>query len=239
MDNKCPHCGQPMPKSSSFCMHCMQITYEKDFQLQQNKKSNLSAIIICILAIIVLLSGIFAIVTIKHKRAVKQTSVKASISTTKPDTQATIQKATQTTTSATKKQTPKKQKPKKKVTTSPPTTIIEEIIYETAPQTTKAPPTTASNKVVINGSMLSDYPNSKQDSSYTIPYSVTSISADAFHGNTYLHSLKFSKRVNVSCNWSNLFASLPNLEKIYIYTGTSADTQGMQYFDGEIIYYYD
>ena len=220
----------------------MQNIYEKDYQIKQSKKSNKTVIIICVLLAAVVLSGILTFAIIHHKKAVRQAELKASTSatTTEPTTQVTTtEKATENTTNKAQKKAKTKKKAEKKETSAPQTTIVEEIIYETAPQTTKAPPTTASNKVVISGSVLSDYPNSKQDSSYTIPYTVTSISSGAFHGNPYLKSLKFSKRTNVSCNWSNLFANLPNLEKIYIYTGTSADTQGMQYFDGEIIYYYD
>lgn len=240
MENKCPHCGQPMPKSSSFCMHCMQSIYEKDYQLKQNKKSNKNAVIICVLAAVIAVSGILAFVIIRHKKASENLLPVSAVSTSATETSAqltTTQKAPETTTKKAAKKKTKKEK--KKATTAAQTTVVKEIIYETAPKPTKAPSTTASNKVVINGGVLSDYPNSKKDSSYTVPYSVTSISSGAFHGNTHLKSLKFSKRTNLSCNWSNLFANLPNLEKIYIYTGTSADTQGMQYFDGEIIYYYD
>ena len=87
--------------------------------------------------------------------------------------------------------------------------------------------------------MLKKYPSSRKSSSYTVPYEVKEISKDAFKDNKYLKTLKFSKRADLKCNWDNLFASLSGLETIYIYAGTSADTQGMQFFTGEIVYYYD
>lgn len=175
---------------------------------------------------------------IHGKSAKEETTLTAST--------ATVTSATETATQATtaKTTTAKKAATKKETKTTAATTEAAAVTQaQTQPQTTQAPATkaatTASNAVSISSGTLSDYPNTKQDSFYAIPYGVSTIATGAFHGNAYLRTLKFSKRANLNCNWSNLFANLPNLSTIYIYAGTSADTQGMQYFDGEIIYYYD
>ena len=86
--------------------------------------------------------------------------------------------------------------------------------------------------------MLVSYPSSRKDRSYTVPSTVTKINSGAFR-NSYLETLTFSKRQSLDCDWAELFAGLPNLKTIYIYTGTDADTVGKQYFNGEIIYYYE
>jgi len=107
-------------------------------------------------------------------------------------------------------------------------------------QTTKRITTTTESKeVIITSGVLKRYPAAKSSKSYTVPYQVKRIADGAFEVNTHLTSLKFSKRENLECDWSRLFSALPNLKTIYIYPGTTADTLGMQYFDGEIIYYYD
>lgn len=229
-----------MPKSSAFCMHCMRGLDEKDYQFKPPEKGNKKALILCACALAVAIIGTALFLTVGHKKIEAEgTSAPAPSSTTAaPTTAAATEKPTKTTTK--KPKTTKKQTTKKEAATQAPAAQEEAQQYEPAQPATKAPETTApSTQVVFDGSVLTDYPNARTDSSYTIPYSVTSIASGAFHGNSYLRTLKFSKRTNLSCNWSNLFANLPNLETIYIYTGTSADTQGMQYFDGEIIYYYD
>ena len=237
LENKCPHCGQPLPKSSAFCLHCMQGLHDKDVPTASDNKRKKGAVILCLLLLLFALSGSVAFALTRHARSASVTEAPQTASTTI----APVTAATTTQPTGADVQTTTEKQTKKETTnaTTAPTATTQENTTQAAPQTTKAPETTASNQVIISGSVLSDYPNTRRDSSYTIPYGVTSIANNAFHGNPYLRSLKFSKRTNVSCNWSNLFASLPNLERIYIYTGTTADTQGMQYFDGEIIYYYD
>lgn len=91
--------------------------------------------------------------------------------------------------------------------------------------------------VVFIGSKLVYYPAGISKTSYTIPDFVDEISNDAFKGNTKIKKLRFSNNENFKCDWKNLFKSLENLESIVVYSGTPADTSGIQYFDGEIIYY--
>ena len=247
MENKCPHCGKPLPKASSFCMYCMHAIHEKDIAPKPRKKRKRSVMIALISLLIIILSGSLAFVLIRNKPVKTETSVRVSTTAVTTVTQSAAQttaapKTTAKKETATKKETTAKKKTTAKiVTTAAPTEAAT--VTQPQPQTTQAPATraatTASNAVSINGGTLSDYPNTKQDSFYAIPYGVSTIATGAFHGNAYLQTLKFSKRANLNCNWSNLFANLPNLSTIYIYAGTSADTQGIQYFDGEIIYYYD
>ena len=232
MENKCPHCGKPMPKSSAFCMHCMQGIGEKDALAVPHHKSKKSVVLVCALVLVILLSGGIAFAAIRHRTpALSETEaadsvnvIESSVSSTAASVPSTAKKQAKTT----KKQAAKKATTAKETAAPPATQAPEQPTYAPEQPQTKPAPTAADNEVVIQANVLSDYPNGKTDSSYTIPYDVTSISANAFHGNTHLRALKFSKRTNVSCNWSNLFANLPNLETIYIYTGTSADTQGMQ-----------
>lgn len=231
MENKCPHCGKPMPKSSNFCMHCMRGLDERDAPCVSGKSGKKSSLILCAVLLIIALGGSAAFASAHRNKSKQVTTLSQALTTS-----ATTQTASQNTTAA--PSTTKKQKAQKQTSTTAPSTQAQ-VVTQAPPPTTTQAPTTASNQVVISDGVLTDYPNTKQDSFYTIPYSVKSIANGAFHGNTYLRTLKFSKRTNVACNWSSLFASLPNLETIYIYTGSSADTQGMQYFDGEIIYYYD
>ena len=241
MENNCPHCGKPLPKASSFCMYCMHAIHEKDIAPKPRKKRKRSVMIAFISLLIIILSGSIAFVLIRNKPVKAETSVRVSTTAVTIVTQSATQTTTAKKTTAKKETATKKKKAAKKETTTAPTEAA--VVTQPQPQTTQAPATraatTASNAVNINGGTLSDYPNTKQDSFYAIPYEVSSIATGAFHGNAYLRTLKFSKRATLSCNWSNLFANLPNLTTIYIYAGTTADTQGMQYFDGEIIYYYD
>ncbi|MBQ6380044.1 MAG: zinc ribbon domain-containing protein [Clostridia bacterium] len=241
MENKCPHCGKPLPKASSFCMYCMHAIHEKDIAPKPRKKRKRSVMIALISLLIIILSGSLAFVLIRNKPVKTETSVRVSTTAVTTVTQSATQTTTAKKNTAKKETTTKKKKAAKNETTTAPTEAAT--VTQPQPQTTQAPATraatTASNAVSINGGTLSDYPNTKQDSFYAIPYGVSTIATGAFHGNKYLQTLKFSKRANLNCNWSNLFANLPNLSTIYIYAGTSADTQGMQYFDGEIIYYYD
>lgn len=95
----------------------------------------------------------------------------------------------------------------------------------------------STNSVVYNDSTLVYYPSAKTNSEFTIPNYVTKIEKNAFKSNKYLESIKFSKNESFNCDWKNLFSSLENLNTIIIYAGTNADLIGMQYFDGEIVYY--
>lgn len=83
------------------------------------------------------------------------------------------------------------------------------------------------------------YPQTKSDSRYNVPSNVTSINRNAFNGNAYLKTIKFSKRVQLYVDWKNIFSdnNLKNLETIEVYPGTDADLKGIKYFNGEIIYY--
>ena len=54
LENKCPHCGQPLPKSSAFCLHCMQGLHDKDVPTASDNKRKKGAVILCLL---LLLSG--------------------------------------------------------------------------------------------------------------------------------------------------------------------------------------
>ena len=228
MENKCPHCGKPMPKSSAFCMYCMHAINERETPPVFQKSSKKGSLILCCFLLFFLLCGSISFALTYHRKPKPATTVSQTVSVSETKTE---QEVIQSTT--------KKKKMKEETSTSSPTTQAQVTTQKPTETSTAKAPTTSSNQVLINNGVLSDYPLTKTDSVYSIPYAVTHIVDNAFHGNPYLRTLKFSKRSNLHCNWSNLFASLPNLETIYIYTGTNADTEGMQYFDGEIIYYYD
>lgn len=113
-------------------------------------------------------------------------------------------------------------------TTKKATTTTEKKI--TSSQTEEA------EKIVISSGILKHYPATATNTHYTIPHSVTKIADNAFSGNKYITSLEFSSRENLDCNYANLFNSLPNLNTIYIYPGTSPDLEGKQYFWGKVVY---
>ena len=250
MDKKCPHCNRPIPKGSSFCMYCFKnINRLKTPDICKTKRSvkRPLALIACITAIVIAVSTITVFANREH--IFESTTVSTSAQTT------VTTEASALTTSVDKQTTSTTAKPTTKASTTTTTKVEQtssastendddEIISKsnvTAKQTTRRNKitTTKSNKVVIESGVLKKYPSSKSSKSYAIPYNVKKINDNAFEVNTNLTSLKFSKRENLTCNWDKLFSSLPNLRTIYIYPGTSVDTTGMQYFDGEIVYYYD
>ena len=265
MENKCSNCGKPLPQGAVFCMHCFTLNSKKLPPDINGVKKKKTALIIISLVVIICLCGaaVFSIgkarfakeeknatspsTTVKASEiAAPSTSVTAALTTaeastnaqTKPETTATQttsapETTTATTTTATQPTAESTTKPKKETTKA--TKPKEKTAKKVKKKTTKA----QSSEIIIENGVLKKYPSSRKSSSYTVPYEVKEISKDAFKDNKYLKTLKFSKRADLKCNWDNLFASLSGLETIYIYAGTSADTQGMQFFTGEIVYYYD
>lgn len=118
-------------------------------------------------------------------------------------------------------------------TTAPTTT--QSVTPQTSVVTTEKSITEA-DQIVITGGVLRHYPATATNQSYEIPYGVTKIADNAFSGNKYITSLTFSDRETLDCNYANLFNSLPNLNTIYIYPGTSPDLDGKQYFWGKVVY---
>lgn len=253
MDKKCPNCGQAIPEEASFCLHCFTVLNLKKLEetTDNAKKSKNKKLIILITAFIILILSIMLSVFIikgNTTNTVAETSKQdITQSTTHPTNKAlttklTTKKETTTTAKATEKTT---EKPTDKIISS--TTLKPETTSTTIETTTKAttsiskttskPTTTSAPKVFIDGGTLKNYPANKKNSSYTIPYKVKKISNHAFNNNKYIKTLKFSKREKIDCNWADVFASLPNLKTIYVYPGTDADLIGLQYFNGEIIYY--
>ena len=264
MENKCSNCGKPLPQGAVFCMHCFTLNSKKLPPDINGVKKKKTALIIISLVVIICLCGaaVFSIgkarvakeeknatspsTTVKASEiAAPSTSVTAALTTaeaptnaqTKPETTATqttsAPATTTATTTATQPTAESTTKPKKETTKA--TKPKEKTAKKVKKKTTKA----QSSEIIIENGVLKKYPSSRKSSSYTVPYEVKEISKDAFKDNKYLKTLKFSKRADLKCNWDNLFTSLSGLETIYIYAGTSADTQGMQFFTGEIVYYYD
>ena len=239
MSKKCPHCNQPLPKASSFCLHCFKmVTPLKEVATPKQKSHKKQATAAIILTAIIAVSAIsaYAISFDKAKEAVKfdTSAPSVSVMSTKEASVASTTDLTSTTeltttTEATQSEATTEQTSEAASTeqTQPAPAVTE--------ATTRA--TTISKEIIISSGVLKLYPSARSNSSYTIPYDVTKIADGAFERNTHLKSLKFSKRENLQCNWAKLFSALPNLKTIYIYAGTSADIEGMQYFDGEIVYY--
>lgn len=250
MEKRCPKCGGYLPKNASFCMHCCNLVSvrtvpaNKEIKPKKTKWLILSSAIV-LLAVVCIIYGNSK--TQSNKTVQEHTVVTVSeFAETSQSTSETTAKETTATTSSTTKAA--ETVPSTVPSTEEVTSAL--IIYETAEQTTeqkttvktkkttKKPTGTKQDVEIQNGTLIS-YPKNKKTSIYTIPYSVKSIKKGAFRGNKYIKKLKFSKRENVKCDWNDLFSSLPNLKTIYIYAGTNADTEGMQYFGGEIVYYYD
>lgn len=239
MGKKCCNCGEALPEEASFCLHCFTPLNVVPLESQEtiNKKSNkYIKYILIVLCGTILISTITIMCFLNSKNGNDTTlsptdkqAVTTGLSTTK--TTETTQNTTVANTD-TKVSSTTKQKNTTKSTTQQTTT-------EKATTTKKATTvkTTQTPKIIVSNGTLVNYPNSRTNSSYSIPYNVTKISNNAFNNNKHIKSLRFSKREKVECNWSNLFSSLPNLETVYVYPGTSADLEGLQYFDGEIIYY--
>lgn len=236
MDKKCPNCGNALPEEASFCMHCftpLNITPLESSESGKNKSKRFFVLILFALCAVILISTFICVHNSKSHN----------------DNTTTSAKQTKTiSTSTTKQTTTKKTEAVQKTTVSKSTTAKPTSTTTTALQTTKTTKltttkkattikTTAAPPVIIEGDILTNYPADRTNSSYTVPYNVTKIAGNAFNNNKHLKTLKFSKRETVDCDWRNLFSSLPNLETVYVYPGTSADLEGLQYFDGEIVYY--
>lgn len=251
MDKKCPNCGNALPEEASFCMHCftpLNVTPLEPSEAGKNKSKKFIALILfalCLCAVI-LISTFICVHNSKSHNDNTTTSAKQTTTISNATTKQTttikaeaVQKTTvansttkiiSTTASTTAVSTSKQQKTTK-ATTKQTTTKKTTTKKTTTIKTTAAPP------VIIDSGILINYPAGRTNSSYTVPYSVTKIAGNAFNNNKYLKTLKFSRREAVECDWGNLFSSLPNLETVYVYPGTSADLEGLQYFDGEIVYY--
>lgn len=242
MDKKCSNCGQPIPEESSFCLHCFTIINKRTDEtlVHTNKKTDKNKKLMIVIVIFIVLVSMFSIAAIafwNNETNKKAENIDPPIST----------KSTLTTYSQTTQQSPITEKLTTETSTT--TTTTTQTTTETTTEntaitttsttkkvtTTKA--TTSAPRVIINGDTLTDYPADKKNSSYTIPYKVSKISNNAFNNNKYIKTLIFSKREIVECDWANLFSNLPNLEIVYVYPGTSADLEGLQYFHGEIIYF--
>lgn len=258
MENKCPHCGCDLPKSAAFCMHCFSVIAPQSAPYPEKvkrRKFTGAVIGLCLLVLVCstvtalalsrqtqppLLSSetesifdsdttAFPSVTLLQENGsdAPESTPTTALETIPADSTAAFEQTTAATTTsavANPAGTTTQQAATTKATTQKSTTAKSE---EATPA-----------EVMISDGTLTYYPADKKDRSYTIPYSVSTISRNAFN-NPYLQTLTFSKRERLSCDWENLFAGLPNLKAIYIYAGTDADTQGMHYFDGEIIYYYE
>lgn len=248
MDKKCPNCGNALPEEASFCMHCftpLNVTPLEPSEAGKNKSKKFIALILFALCAVILISTFICVhnsrshddatssvkqVTTISTSTTKQTTTKKTEAVQKTTVAKSTTKIISTTASTTDVSTSKQQKTTKattKQTTTKKTTTKKSTTIKT----------TALSPVIIDGGILTNYPSGRTNSSYTVPYSVTKIAGNAFNNNKYLKTLKFSKREAVECDWSNLFSSLPNLETVYVYPGTSADLEGLQYFDGEIVYY--
>ena len=237
MSKRCPYCNQPLPKASSFCLHCFSAVNplkEVSAPLQKSDKNLIP--LVSILAVIVIVCAVGTVILNLDKTDNVSYTEQTVSANTSVSTKAT-EKPSVTTSAASESSV-------QPATATRPSTVTEtELMTEASeaapPSTTKntVKKTTASTAVVISSGVLKKYPSARSSSSYTIPYKVTKIADNAFETNTHLKSLKFSKRESLQCNWAKLFSSLPNLKTIYIYAGTSVDTEGMQYFDGEIVYY--
>lgn len=236
MDKKCPNCGNALPEEASFCMHCftpLNITPLESSESGKNKPKRFFVLILFALCAVILVSTLICVHNSKgHNDAATTSSKQVTTISTSTTRQATTQKVEATQKTTVSKSTTAK--PTSTTTTALQTTKTTKLTTTkkaTTIKTTVAPP------VIIEGGILTNYPADRTNSSYTVPYNVTKIAGNAFNNNKHLKTLKFSKRETVDCDWHNLFSSLPNLETVYVYPGTSADLEGLQYFDGEIVYY--
>ncbi|MBQ7740226.1 MAG: hypothetical protein IJT65_03225 [Eubacterium sp.] len=220
-------------------MHCFSLINEKQPPEQGAPRRKKAGLLVS-LAAVVLIAVVVCSILIFNKNKNEEKPLNSSSVTT-----AQTQRISQTETNpvATEKplsttvSTTKERQSENEINQTQQTS--EKTVKETEKSTVANPKTTkqASRKIVIKNGRLISYPAGLKNSSYTIPYDVKSIEKDAFKGNKYLKKIKFSKRETLNCDWNNLFRCLPNLDTIYIYAGTNADTEGMQYFSGEIVYY--
>lgn len=249
MSKKCPNCNNEMPEEASFCLHCFTLISKPNLSVVEggsNKltKQKIGISVIAVLLICVLFTVIAFANNANDKIVNEQTSSVANAKSAEISTQSTehtsVSEALITsdyslqTSDTTQAQTTNTSTT---ITTTTPNTTTTTTV--TTSKTTKATTkitTTVNTDVIFSGSTLISYPQGRKNSSYTIPYKVTKISNNAFD-NDYLKTLKFSKREHIDCDWENLFSSMPNLKTVYVYPGTDADIEGLQYFDGEIVYY--
>ena len=241
MKNICPHCKAEMPEEASFCLKCMtpRSIEKAEFPNKKSKTGIYAAVIISFLVIIAT-----ALIIIAYPRSQNLTAAttnqiqRQAVTETNPTTNITKVSSTVSTTKATKLTTTETTEK-----TSESTQTTEETTETTAETTTetttvtKKEATTASTKIIYNGDTLVEYPSSRKDKSFTVPYSVKKISNGAFSKNKHLKTIKFSKREKLECDWAKLYSNLPELKTVYVYPGTDADLIGLQYFDGEIVYY--
>lgn len=232
-----------MPEEASFCLHCFTAFNVTPLNLSKSGKKS-SKIIIAIILIAVIIAVSTSAVVCSHSIKNHKDSTISSPVNSITETEETVNEAVTEKESSTKKATTEKVSSTENTSKAPSTTEATEKADDTKnttkPSATKITTTvkaTTASSVIIDGNMLISYPSNKKDSSYTIPDNVKKIANNAFNNNKYITTLKFSKRESVECDWSNLFSNLPNLKTIYVYPGTSADLEGLQYFDGEIVYY--
>jgi hypothetical protein len=250
MAKKCQNCKQELPEEAVFCLHCFKSlnTYSLDDKIaneinvkQHPTKSKV--ICICVIAIVILSIITTSLLVESHNNkviSVNAETVTNNISIATENTKTTVKQDEVNTTTqptTTTQQTSSTQLTSETQSTTTEQTTLSDTTATTTTKATTKVTTTVSSKVVIEKNVLVDYPSNKKSESYSIPYSVTKISANAFNNNKYLKSLKFSKQENIDCDFENLFKNLPNLETVYIYPGTNADLEGLKYFDGEIVYY--
>lgn len=237
LDKKCPNCGNALPEEASFCMHCftpLNTTPLESSELGKNKSKKFIVLIYSALCAVILVSTLICVHNSKgHNDAATSSSKQVTTISTVATRQATTEKASTTKNTTLTESTTAK--PTSTTTTAVQTTKTTTKLTTTKKATTIK--TTAVAPVIIDDGTLKYYPADRTNSSYTVPYNVTKIAGNAFNNNKHLKTLKFSKRETVDCDWRNLFSSLPNLETVYVYPGTSADLEGLQYFDGEIVYY--
>lgn len=244
MEKKCCNCGEALPEEASFCMHCFTPLNTTSLGTNEtpNKKSNkLTKYISAVLCITLFISTITIICFFNSKSGNDTTPSKSDAQTITVglSTAKTSEEAKNTTlsnTNAKPSSTTKKTSTEKSTSQQAATDSTTKTTTTTTKKATTVK-TTQEAKIVVSNGTLINYPANRTSSSYSIPYDVSKISSNAFNNNEHIRALKFSKRENIECNWSNLFSSLPNLETVYVYPGTSADLEGLQYFNGEIVYY--
>ena len=252
LGKRCPNCGSDLPEEASFCLDCFTPLNVTPIITKESSKKQPKGIIYLILAIVfvsALVSVLIVSTTAKKQdnsttqstttaaamaikvTTSKQSTTKKTVSTEKSTATDSTAETESTTTSTTESTT-------KATTTTKPTTTKKKSTTKAVTTTKRAITTekTTTPSVVINEGTLVSYPPDKTSSTYKIPYNVKKINNNAFN-NKYIKTIKFSKRETVECDWANLFSCLPNLKTVYVYPGTSADLEGLQYFDGEIVYY--
>ncbi len=247
MENKCPNCGAELPEEASFCLNCMKprsITPPAQQPAPKKRGRLLPPLLIAVIVIALSATVLRAIAlrnepetTVSAPPSVSQAQAERTTEITTAKDVTTAPEATQkaTTTAPTTTEATASESTTAETTTAATTALTT--TETTTVTTTKKETTTASAEIVYEGSTLIQYPVARTESSYTVPYSVKTIADGAFGKNKNLKTVKFSKREKVNCDWEQLFSSLPNLKTVYVYPGTDADLKGLQYFDGEIVYY--